>query len=182
MINGRNEYIIPATSIKGAFRNRMEMISGYLQLPTTVIEDTFGSESRDKKAKLGNIQFFDCILGNIDNEGNSRAKKNTRIKIDKFTGGVMNQALFTEAPVDTQTEFRIRLKGDNINSSLGLLFYALRDISIGAFSLGGGSNIGHGFIEVLTIQCKKNNDIIIEIDGGKVKKGLDVLESYLKIG
>ena len=92
--NAKKEYIIPASSVKGSVRSRMEMIAKRKNL-TGVIDNAFGKVGEEnRQGVIGNLRFKDAVIG--DTEKNDLMPNNYRIKIDKFTGGVMDKALFSE--------------------------------------------------------------------------------------
>ena len=83
-----NEYFIPGSSIKGPIRNRAEMILETLGFTESeeFIKELFGSTEGKSK-----VQFFDLFP-----EGELKMKNFDHNKIDRFTGGTMDNALFNE--------------------------------------------------------------------------------------
>ena len=150
MKNARGEYIIPGSSLKGAVRSQMERIASWLGCEE-VIQETFGCAAEaDGRGTAGNIAFFDTVVGKAAD--NDRAAVRHRIHIDKFTGGVMERALFSEKNVSGEMKLRITVSDKNTpDRSCALLLLALRDLAIGVMSLGSGYNIGKGIMEVDTI-------------------------------
>lgn len=75
-----------------------------------------------------------------------------RIHIDKFTGGVIHGGLFSEKNVAGSMSIRIAIKNnksaDIADKVCGLLIMALRDLAIGAMSVGGGYSVGKGILSV----------------------------------
>lgn len=159
MKNAGGDYIIPGSSLKGAVRSQMERIAVWLGCEE-VIRETFGSAAEaDGRGATGNIAFFDTIVGRAAE--NDRAAVRHRIHIDKFTGGVMERALFSEKNVSGEMKLRITVSDKNApDRSCALLLLALRDLAIGVMSLGSGYNIGKGIMEVDTIT-------VTERGGGK---------------
>lgn len=154
--NATKEYIVPGSSLKGAVRSQMERIASYIG-NANVIEDTFGNtkDSTDG-GKAGNIVFYDTVVGN--REDNDKARIKNRIHIDKFTGGVMHGGLFNEKNVSGNVMFRIVIHDrNNPDSTCGLLLMALRDMAVGAMSVGGGYSVGKGIINVEKIVICDNN-------------------------
>ncbi len=150
MKNAGGDYIIPGSSLKGAVRSQMERIAAYLGCEE-VIRETFGCAAEaDGRGNTGNIAFFDTVVGEAAR--NDMADVRHRIHIDKFTGGVMERALFSEKNVSGEMKLRIAVSDKNTpDRSCALLLLALRDLAIGVMSLGSGYNIGKGIMEVDTI-------------------------------
>ena len=95
-----------------------------------------------------------------------------RIHIDKFTGGVINGALFSEKPVAGKINIEISVssrKGQrDADRTCGLLLLALRDLAAGRFNLGSGFSVGKGFITVQSLTVTDGNkDASAEITFGK---------------
>lgn len=168
MKNANGDYIIPGSSLKGAIRNQMEKIAAYLG-KNEVIEDTFGTISRDElQGKTGNISFFDTII-----EEKKKSKNHYRIHIDKFTGGVMERALFSEQNVSGAMKLLIHIADRNSpQKSCGLLLLALRDLAIGTMSLGSGYSIGKGIMKVSAItvlEKTSNKKAVIDYQKKKIE-------------
>ena len=70
-----------------------------------------------------------------------------RNKVDRFTGGVVNSALFDEKPVyrgNVTLNCELRNPQDY---EKGLLILAIKELQNGIQTVGGGSNIGRGRLE-----------------------------------
>ena len=81
-----------------------------------------------------------------------------RIHIDKFTGGVFNQGLFSEKNIAGNVQFKITIDDCNQpDKTCGLLLLALRDLSIGSMNVGSGYSIGKGIIDVNKIIVWNHN-------------------------
>lgn len=74
----------------------------------------------------------------------------TRIRIDRFTGGTMPGALFDEAPLwgsPTESAWQLRCHlSDPLNAEIGLCLLLLKDLWLGDLPLGGGAAIGRGVL------------------------------------
>lgn len=155
--NGAGEYIIPASSLKGAIRNRMEMIVAYKGIEKKIIDSIFGKAPnlrKDEEGTKGIISFHDTVIGK--QEDNDNAANRIRIQIDKFTGGVMNTGLFNQKYASGNLTMDIRISKDEknpyANIACGLLVLALRDMANGQVTVGSGYSIGKGFIDIKEIQ------------------------------
>ena len=138
--------ILPGSSIKGAVRARAEMIAGFLGLPLEVTENLFGRmSSKGDNGKPGCVFFEDGRLS-----GEKRLQI-SRIRINRFTGGIIRGGLFTEEPLSCGVEMHISAPDDP--AACGLLLYALRDLGLGLYNLGSGGAIGRGYLSVREIKA-----------------------------
>ncbi len=152
--NAAGNYIVPGSSLKGAVRNQMEKIAGYLGR-AEIIRDTFGyTGDSPENGKAGNIVFYDAVVsGGTDND--EAELLSHRIHIDKFTGGVMDGGLFCEKNISGNLNICISIKNRNHpERTCGLLLLALRDLAIGVMNIGSGYNVGKGIIDVREITVK----------------------------
>ncbi|WP_031556051.1 RAMP superfamily CRISPR-associated protein [Oribacterium sp. FC2011] len=152
--NALDEYIVPGSSVKGAVRNRMNMIRKYLGLPEDVIYHAFGrAEDKGISGYVGNISFRDIVVG--DKKSNSKSPVRNRIHIDKFSGAVINGNLFSEKNVHGKLKIEIQISDNRYSDeTFALLIFALRDLAAETYSLGSGYNIGKGFIKTDEIEVE----------------------------
>lgn len=162
--NVKQEYIVPASSFKGAIRSQMQKIAEYLDCKEVIFEAFGTTGDSDTQGKAGCVRFYDTVVG--EKEENDKTALSHRIHIDKFTGGVMHGGLFTEKNVFGTVNFRIKIKAcENRERICGILLMALRDLAIGMISIGGGVNVGKGMIEVSFIKIENPKEqITAEID------------------
>lgn len=153
--NGRP--VIPGSSVKGAVRNRAALIADWKKIPIDQVEQIFGRESRSEENGIaGKIRFEDILLLP------DQTRKISRIRIDRFTAGVIQGGLFTEEPICSQIEMRITVPAD-CKTGCALLVYALRDLGLGLYNLGSGDAIGRGRIHVDTISITAPDEKTVEI-------------------
>ena len=183
--NGVGDYIVPGTSIRGTVRSQMEKIAAYLK-KNSIIGASFGVLSDSyEDSRCGNLVFNDAVIGTKENNRNNPIR--SRIHIDKFTGGVMSQALFSEQNANGKLDMSIEILNKNDpDATLGLLLYALRDLANNSYILGGGYATGKGFIRVSKIVISDgSNKAELRFDennssiGGK-KEIIDVALGKLK--
>lgn len=178
--NHKKEFIIPASSVKGAVRSQIEKICTYKGLAQDAVDKIFGkSGDKEEDGRLGCVRFYDCIIGEV--ESNDRAPSQKRIHIDKFTGGVMYQGLFSEKPAGGEIHIRVDLTDAADDRDKALVLLALRDIGIGMIPLGGGSSIGRGFIggKKLTVCDGKENSAEIDFETGTISGNEHMINSCL---
>lgn len=140
--------VIPGSSVKGAVRAQAEMIASLKNLPDTFVEDIFGRmASSGDNGVAGKIRFEDIRLSA------AQTRPISRIRIDRFTAGVIRGGLFTEEPICSEVCLRISIPA-NEPAGCGLLTYALRDMGLGLYGLGSGASIGRGNIAVQSITAE----------------------------
>lgn len=145
--NGRA--IIPGSSIKGAVRGRVQMIA--VQLGCSEEADRlFGRGAAEgDNGRAGRVCFEDAVLEQ------PKKREISRIRINRFTGGVMNGALFTEEPLSGTVTFRLTAPLDNARGC-ALLAYALRDLGLGLYNLGSGGAVGRGWLKAAEITVSQH--------------------------
>lgn len=177
--------LIPATSVKGALSHRVayhwnKLNEYYAGNPEAkvgkenfAVKTLFGSEGeKEGEGQLrGNVIFSDII------ENRSvKDKILNHVAIDRFTGGAMDGALFSEKTTyvrekDKPFEMTLLVKNemlskkDKKNVTVGeALEVALQDICKGMLPLGGGVNRGNG---IFSGTLKRGEEIIYPKDGGQ---------------
>lgn len=136
-VNGKTQEIpvIPGTSWAGAFRHQMK------RLDSECLSDYFGNNEEQKtKSK---IQFSESEISQAS------SKVLTRNAIDRFTGGTIDTALFSEKEFyGGKTELEINLPADTQEEFLKCLCAAVVDLHMGILSIGGETSVGHGIFEI----------------------------------
>ena len=143
--------VIPGSSVKGAVRARAEQIAALKGLPLEETESLFGRTARGDhdNGRSGVARFEDIRLSN---EKRGRVR---RIRINRFTGGVVTSGLFTEEAVSTAVpaELRVSLPADR-ERGCALLLYALRDLAWNLYGLGSGRSIGRGNLDASELEIR----------------------------
>jgi CRISPR/Cas system CSM-associated protein Csm3 (group 7 of RAMP superfamily) len=144
--------VLPGTSLAGALRARARRIAKTLtddQLRVqALIFGMFGAgpvevaERRDEQAhRASRLVVHEAVLKGA----NSLVQ--TRIRVDRFTGGAMDNYLFSETPVfggeGNQVELELLLRQPR-PYEIGLLLLLLKDLWTDDLPLGGESGIGRG--------------------------------------
>jgi CRISPR/Cas system CSM-associated protein Csm3 (group 7 of RAMP superfamily) len=174
--------LIPATSVKGALSHRVafhwnKLNKYYAGNPEAKVgKDNFavktllGSEGeKDGEGQLrGNVIFSDII-----EKRNVEDKILNHVAIDRFTGGAMDGALFSEKTTyvrekDKPFEMTLLVRKEVLDKKdkkvEQALEAALQDICKGMLPLGGGVNRGNG---IFTGTLKRGEEIIYPKDGGQ---------------
>lgn len=167
-------YFIPGTSVKGAVSHRVayhwnKMNEHYAGHPNV----KFGTENKavrglfgyvDKNnARRGNVIFSDTFL-----TGNELVEcSNPHVAIDRFTGGAIDSALYTEKniyaggqtiSIEILAKKSVLDKPEDKGIALRKPFEAaLKDICMGLLPLGGGVNRGNG---IFTGKLFRNEEVI----------------------
>ena len=157
--------VIPGTSWSGLIRKQIQKYIDEEIISDINLADWFGKEkTRDEEARASNIIFEESKILN------SKEIQLTRNKIDRFSGGASDRALFTESAVfNGNTSLCIKIKkqitknGDVIDNRkiLGLLALVIKDLDNGLIALGGQTSIGRGIFKVENTKLN-NEDINID--------------------
>ena len=173
---------IPGTSVKGVLRHQCGHIVHALGRGTAITNELFGfsndkTKDSHKSRVLVNEVYFDTAY---------TQEEQHRIRVDRFTGGVMNGALFADHPLrNTKGEkltfpLHIRIK-DCTDSEAGLAMLLVKDLMTGQVTMGANRTIGCGRIKGHSVTVKYNGESYV-IDGtGKVTGGqVETLESLVQ--
>ncbi len=163
------DFVIPGTSLKGIFRHRADYIFQKLNLSTNFLNNLMGSAG-DEKIK----SRFIVAESYVENK-NVVEFAHARNKIDRFTGGTLQGALFKTKPVyqknfvpTLHVHFEIV---DAKEFEAGLALFLLRDLWLGNVAIGGEKCIGRGTVTGISAKIKFKGKIYELGAGGKVTKG-----------
>jgi CRISPR/Cas system CSM-associated protein Csm3 (group 7 of RAMP superfamily) len=143
---GESVPVLSGTSLAGAVRARAQRIANTLLPEATakkLVDGMFGPriEKRgDIPAGSRVITYETDVQGHLD-------LVQSRVKIDRFTGGAYPQALFSEQPLfggpESEVQVRLELRQPQ-PAEIGLLLLVLKDLWTGDLPLGGESSVGRG--------------------------------------
>lgn len=158
--------IIPGTSWAGVLRQRARMIARTLSNNRELVDEKGSKLTRKDGRPLYTVDsFIDHLFGPSEikrEEKNSGASRITireseieasesmvitRVKIDRFTGGALESALFSEQPAIGTKNTRLTLDltlRDPRPAEIGLLLLLLKDLWTGDLPVGGESGVGRG--------------------------------------
>lgn len=172
--------LIPASSVKGALSHRtayhynkkqgafadkiaQDELEAYTGKANDAVLALFGSEgnNKDKKKSRGKVLFSDVT---IEKKASLETKVLNHVKIDRFTGGAVDGALFSEEVLYTTTDEEIELSlmlshSVTNHEAIEAFEEAMKDICRGRLPLGGGINRGNG---TFTGSLTKNQETIYE--------------------
>ncbi|HPP02894.1 MAG: hypothetical protein HPY51_13970 [Candidatus Omnitrophica bacterium] len=144
--------VLPGTSLAGVMRAQALRIARLVRERhddgELWVDRLFGprlekkkEDSQKEQAEASRLRISESFIEN------GSARRQTRIAIDRFTGGVVQGALFDEevqAGGRLHVRFELRKPED---SEIGLLLLLLKDLLSGNIPVGGASSVGRGFLE-----------------------------------
>lgn len=149
---------IPGTTWAGAFRAQMGKLDAAFAKHTVLTELFFGNVKRNSEAEghKTRITFSESELRD------GRWENYTRNAINRFSGGTVDGALYTEKTYcDGTTELNIRCDITNLDKAIvkgfaTVLTAAILDLDRGYMSVGGLTSVGHGLFKVMEVSV---NDV-----------------------
>lgn len=184
------DFVIPATSIKGVLKSRAYKILMNLNhhdeqeaedfLDNLMGRETDNKEDKGQKSRLYIDEVY--IRPNI-----LHSKKQSRNRIDRFTGGTIDSALFTDKPIwqtdKSKATIVINLQVQNCDEKeAGLMLLVMKDLWLGDLAIGGNKAIGKGVLKgkKCTIQYAGESFLIQDDGGFHVSDNIDKLEAYVQ--
>lgn len=151
--NGKEELIISGTSLAGALRARARRICNTLGKDGgQITAGLFGNSpeaprgGKAPRATASRVWVKEIVLSHPQKP---LEMVQSRVSIDRFTGGALESRLFSEQPVfgDPETRITMRIEIEKAQKSeVGLLLLLLKDLWISDLPLGGESSIGRGLL------------------------------------
>ncbi|MEG4420448.1 RAMP superfamily CRISPR-associated protein [Microcoleus sp. LAD1_D5] len=134
------EPVLSGTSLAGVLRHRAERIVNTLGGSSTLVKELFGFVE-GKEAQSSRLVVREKVIKN------ATELVQTRIAIDRFTGGAYHGALFEEQPIfggdKTLVTVELELRKPE-KYEIGLLLLLLKDLWTSDLPVGGESSIGRG--------------------------------------
>lgn len=173
--------LIPASSVKGALSHRVafhynklkekfadtltgsETIKDFVGKNNAAVKAIFGSEGeKDAQGKMQNKQRGNVLMSDIIQEATITPKILNHVSIDRFTGGAIDGALFSEEALYAKGQtFELNLLVSNRafeDKDVETAFEnTLKDLCSGMLPLGGGVNRGNGCFDGI---IKRNGEVI----------------------
>ena len=142
--------ILPGSSLKGAMRAQMTKTASFLSVSQQELNSLLGRTAEGEDTGIaGKVIWTDAVA----DEKTSRAITVTRIRINRITGGVMQRNMLTEEPISGHWRWQIRVPSDQ-NRGAMMILYALRDLGLGLYQLGGTQAVGRGAVHRLTVNIR----------------------------
>jgi len=158
------KYIIPASSILGPISHRARKILNTVYMnqanSLSIHKNIFGDVEEETQ-----ISCRSKIIVKESEIRNSREHSQTRIQVDRFTGGVINSALAESLSIipagDKNVEFIIILKNPE-PKEITLLMMVIKDLLTGDLAIGGEKGIGRGLFRGGEVSLEYNHDKLEE--------------------
>jgi len=155
-LSSKGKSIVPGTSWVGALRNAINQVARDIDKVEEVkklMEPLFGYAKKsteepiyEARAQKSRIYISESVIEN------SSPLNYTRNKIDRFTGGALDTALFSEkATYGGNIQLNIRLI-DAKDYEKGLVLLGIKELWHGFQPVGGGANIGRGILNGIKIK------------------------------
>jgi CRISPR/Cas system CSM-associated protein Csm3 (group 7 of RAMP superfamily) len=148
-----NTPVIPGTSWSGCFRHRTIELFKELDIDINLVNKIFGyvDEVNDDNSTYSKFTFIESCFENY------QYRVVRRNKIDRFSGGAVDKALFDEEFLEKgNTVLRIRIDNEYENY-IGILLIILDEINNGLLALGGETGIGRGLFKVINVKLNNEN-------------------------
>lgn len=142
--------IISGTSLKGALRARAaRIVNTFGKDGSALLRTTFGWAEDDERTKARPIKSKLVVEETEVLDASSEIQ--SRVKIDRFTGGALESALYDSMP-QWETErgslLTIRMCLEDFEDwEAGLLLHLLKDLWNGDLPVGGEKNVGRGVLK-----------------------------------
>jgi len=174
---------IPGTSVKGVLRHQCGHILHALGRGTALTNNLFGySNDKTKESHKGRVLVNEVYF---DTTAYTQEEQH-RIRVDRFTGGVMNGALFADHPLrNTKGEtltfpLHIRIKNCS-DSEAGLAMLLVKDLMTGQVTMGANRTIGCGRIRGNSVTIHYNDESYVIDGSGEIITGqVETLESLVQ--
>jgi CRISPR/Cas system CSM-associated protein Csm3 (group 7 of RAMP superfamily) len=147
--NGKEVPVLSGTSLAGALRARAQRIAMTLwkdeKAVKTFTDKLFGFRQEKKEDKTPPTASRLWVEEAVIEKPLELVQ--SRVKIDRFTGGSYPGALFNEQPVFGQKDTRVQIQLKLIEpteAEVGLLLLLLKDLWTGDLPVGGESSVGRG--------------------------------------
>ncbi len=197
-LTSNNQPILSGTSIKGAIRGRAEKIlrtlAGDNPCVNQLMQKNFGYVPTDQQGKKvrGKTQGVEKSRIVVEETPlrNVGAEIQSRIRIDRFTGGVMAGGLFDSMPVwsdnaggqedDAIITMSIRNFCEESDAWLaGLLLLVLKDLWTEDLPIGGEKNVGRGILQGISATVGRHGVEVGCLGVAGAVRGRQQLENYV---
>lgn len=177
-MKSKGDYLIPGTSLKGVLRHQAEKILSVLGKPESLLYNLMGysveNESRKSRFIVNEVYFKNGVI----------EKDQTRNRIDRFTGGTIESALFTnralyqEKPSVPVVHLHFEIM-DCADWEAGLALFMLKDLWTGNIALGGEKSIGRGLLKGVSASISyKGERYTVTGNGSVTPEQRNKLEGY----
>lgn len=198
--------VVPGTSAGGVVHHQAERIARTLaKLPyepdtqgskdkvSYLIDQLFGFvDEKERTQQAGRLRVEEELVQvNLtplkDNKVAAPVSEiQTRIRIDRFTGGTLSGYLFEEKPLwnarETPLCWKLRMRlWEPRDEEIGLLLHVLKDMWVGDLTIGGGKGIGRGVLRGVETEIRVKNNNSTQCGKWRIHRRDDNLDSALII-
>jgi hypothetical protein len=149
--------ILSGSSMAGALRAHagrlLNTLAALERTPDVSLGALFGPSPQELREKKMSPQASRVVVDEVIVEG-GKSHVQARVKIDRFTGGAFDGALFDEAPsVGGRVTFQVRVidppepEAHRREAEIGLILLVARDLTAGLVPVGGGAAVGRGVLQ-----------------------------------
>ena len=182
--------VIPGSTIKGVLRHRASCILRELGHRSKMLDSLMGcagdEDKNVKSATEGRIKSRFIVEESYLEEHPEQLREPivTRNRIDRFTGGVLGNALLNTQPLYQEDNsvgtVKIRFTIRNATEAeVGLALFLLKDLWQGELALGGETSIGRGRLKGIRAEIQYKQDRFVLEENGRVVVGdSSVLADY----
>lgn len=180
--NYAGETVLPGTSLAGVLRGQARRILNQVapEVAETMIDSILGPQIDPRS---GNQPHGSRLLVQESVIENPLELVQTRVKIDRVTGGALPQHLFSEQPLfGGKVKISLKLRNPK-DAEVGLLLLLLKDLWTGELPIGGESSVGRGRLQGLsaTLEYQKETWKFTDQEGLlQVSGNRDKLEELVK--
>ncbi len=186
-LKSNDDFVLPGSSLRGALRARARRILNTIwddsEYDTNaMIESIFGYAKTDGDRKYtipSSLRVSENKIINVETE------MQNRVKIDRFTGGTIEGALFDSMPVFPKGDSEINIEGlklelrKPLDSQKALLLLLLKDLYNGDLAIGGEKNIGRGTLVGSKASIFDEAKEVFTIEKTEDFKDMDSAEEYM---
>ncbi|GAB4551340.1 MAG: RAMP superfamily CRISPR-associated protein [Anaerolineae bacterium] len=175
--------VLSGTSLSGAIRARALKIANTLSVANAdgLIDEMFGifSEQVTNNRTASRVSVEEHFITG----GESERWLQSRVSIDRFTGGALDTALFHQQPQfggKVQVNLELRSPKDH---EIGLLLLVLKDLWTGDLPLGGESSVGRGRLRGHKAKLAHNGNawkLTSTASGLAIEGDKEELENYVR--
>lgn len=142
--------ILPGTSLAGVMRAQALRIAKLVRADRNDadvwIDRLFGPRFEGQRPPLGMQSRASRLRISEARLDGSQSQRQTRVAIDRFTGGAVDTALFDEqTEVDGRATVRLELRNPE-SGEFGLVLLVLKDLLNGRLPVGGTASVGRGML------------------------------------
>ncbi len=175
--------VLSGTSLAGAIRARALKIAKTLAVADAdrLIDEMFGIFG--KQATNNRTASRVSVEEHLISGGESERWVQSRVSIDRFTGGALDTALFDQQPQfggKVQVKLELRSPKDH---EIGLLLLVLKDLWTSDLPLGGESSAGRGRLRGHTAELTHNGitwELASTASGLAIEGDKEELENYVR--